>query len=102
MNASAKTPSNSLLPLTLVWLTLCLLTLLSLGLGRWFHGAAWLPLLVAAIIWLKGMLIARHFIETHLAHRFIARVVAVFIAFAPLLLLLTAFFGAQLARWTTL
>ena len=40
--------------LTLAWLALVVLTLVSLGLGEWFRAAAWLPLLVAALIWLKG------------------------------------------------
>jgi hypothetical protein len=40
------------------------LTLFSLGLSEWFRDARWLPLLVAAIIWLKGALVARSFIES--------------------------------------
>ncbi len=92
----------ALTPLTIVWLLLCLLTLLSLGLGRWFHDAGWLPLLVAAIIWLKGGLVARHFIGTHEAHPFIAWVLRIFVAFTPLALMLTVFFGNELAQWTLL
>lgn len=88
--------------ITTAWLTLVALTLLSLGLGHWFHGAAWLPLLVAVIIWLKGKLIARQFIESHIAHPFIAQVLNAFIAFTPIALLLIAFFGTQFARWATL
>ncbi|RIX49592.1 MAG: hypothetical protein D3M94_00895 [Rhodocyclales bacterium GT-UBC] len=94
--------SISLKPLFFAWLALVVLTLLSLGLGHWFHGAHWLPLLVAAIIWIKGQLIARHFIESHIAHPFIARVLAAFIAFTPLALLLIAFFGRDFARWASL
>jgi hypothetical protein len=71
-------------PLTVAWLALVALTLISPALGRWFHGADGLPLLVAAIVWIKGWLVARHFIEARLAHPFIARVLAGFIAFAPL------------------
>lgn len=100
--AAHAVPSSALAPLVRAWLVLVLLTLLSLGLGHWFHGAAWLPLLVAAIIWLKGTLIARDFIESRLAHPFIARVLAVFIGFTPAALLLIAFFGPQFARWTSL
>ncbi|UCV12885.1 hypothetical protein KI614_06660 [Dechloromonas denitrificans] len=96
------TPNTSLRPLTEAWLVLCLLTVLSLGLGQWFHGAPWLPLLVAAIVWFKGMLVAHRFIESRLAHPFIARVLAIFIAFAPAALILTGFFGAQFARWASL
>lgn len=94
--------STSLKPLFAAWLALVVLTLISLGLGHWFHGARWLPLMVAAIIWIKGHLIARHFIESHLAHPFIARVLSGFIAFTPLALLLIAFFGRDFARWASL
>jgi len=102
MNAMDKTSSAHLAPLAHTWLALVALTLLSLGLGQWFGGAAWLPILVAAIVWLKGTLVARRFIESPLAHPFIAWVLRAFIAFTPLVLLLTAFFGGQFARWTTL
>lgn len=104
MNTSPKLPPANLLKLTATWLVLVALTLFSLGigLGRWFHGAAWLPLLVAAIVWVKGMLVARQFIESQAAHPFIARVLDGFIAFTPVALILTAFFGSQFARWATL
>ena len=88
--------------LTAAWLGLVALTLVGLALGEWFRDARWLPLLVAAIIWLKGALVARHFIESHLAHPFIARLLQGFIAIAPTALILTAFFGDTLARWATL
>lgn len=84
------------------WLLLVGLTVISLGLGQWFHSAGWLPLLVAGIVWLKGAVVARHFIETRAAHPFIRRVVAVFIALAPLALIATSFWGTTLARWATL
>ena len=95
-------PSSALAPLTYAWLGLVVLTLLGLGLGQWFRGAAWQPLLVAAIVWIKGWLICRYFIESHLAHPFITRVLRGFILFAPIALVLTAFFGRQFARWATL
>ena len=88
--------------LTAAWLVLVILTLVSLGLSEWFRAAAWLPLLVAAIIWFKGALVARCFIESHVAHPFIARVLKTFIVLAPLALIATAFYGATLARWATL
>lgn len=97
-----KYPATALGPLTYAWLALVALTLLSLGLGQWFHGAAWLPLLVAVIVWLKGALVARCFIESHIAHPFIRRVLNGFVAFTPVALVLTAFFGGQFARWATL
>ena len=88
--------------LTVAWLALVALTLASLGLSEWFREARWLPLLVAAIIWIKGVVVARCFIESQLAHPFIARVLKVFIAASPLALIATAFFGGTLARWATL
>ena len=88
--------------LTVAWLLLVALTLVSLGLSEWFRDVRWLPLLVAAIIWLKGALVARCFIESHVAHPFIARVLSIFIAISPLALIATAFFGGTLARWATL
>ena len=47
-------------------------------------------------------MVARYFIESHLAHPFIARLLRVFIAIAPVALVLTAFFGDTLARWASL
>lgn len=88
--------------LTVAWLVLVALTLISLGLSEWFRDARWLPLLVAAIIWFKGALVARCFIESHVAHPFIARVLRTFIAISPLALIATAFYGNTLARWATL
>jgi hypothetical protein len=41
------------------WLGLLALTLLSLALGERFGHAPWMPLLVAAIIWAKGTMVAR-------------------------------------------
>lgn len=88
--------------LTVAWLVLVALTLLGLALGEWARAARWLPLMVAAIIWLKGAVVARHFIESNVAHPFIARLLQIFIAIAPLALIATGFFGATLARWATL
>jgi hypothetical protein len=88
--------------LTAAWLALVALTLLGLALSEWFRDLRWLPLVVAAILWLKGALVARCFIESHVAHPFIARLLQVFIAIAPIALIATAFFGNTLARWATL
>lgn len=84
-------------PLTLAWLALVGLTLASLGLGERAAAAPWLPPLVAAIVWLKGALVARQFIEAHLAHRFIARLVFGFIALAPLGLAAETLFADAIA-----
>lgn len=88
--------------LTAAWLALVALTLLNLGLSEWARDLAWLPLVIAASMGLKGALIARCFIETHIAHPFIARIVQAFIAIAPIALVITAYFGAAVARWATL
>lgn len=101
MNTAAKALSTSLVPLAHAWLGLIVLTLISLYLGRWFHGTSWLQLLVAAIIWFKGMLVARRFIEVEGTHPFIRRVVYVFVSVTPLALAATAYFGTQLAQWAS-
>ena len=102
MSQPAHSPSAALTPLVLAWLGLVGLTGLSLMLGQWLHGAAGLPLLVAAIVWLKGWLVARRFIEIQFAPPFLRRVMQAFIAFTPLALLLTVFWGQQFAAWATL
>ncbi|HJV24608.1 MAG TPA: hypothetical protein VJ673_02930 [Aromatoleum sp.] len=102
MKAIPTSPSTSLAPLFLSWLGLVTLTLLSLWLAQWSHHAAWLQLPVAAIVWLKGWIVARSFIEAHLAHPFIARLVRTFILCVPLALILTTWFGDRIARLTTL
>ena len=102
MEPTPRQPGTSLAPLTVAWLALVALTVLSLGLGQWFHGAAWLQLLVAAIVWLKGTLVARRFIESEQAHPFIRNVLRGFVAFTPLALIFTAFYGDRFARWATL
>jgi hypothetical protein len=102
MKAKPALPSLSVSTLFGAWLALLGLTALGLVLGRWSGGASWLPLAVAALVWLKGWLVARHFIESNLAHPFIAWVLRVFIVCVPAALLVTTWFGPQLARWTTL
>lgn len=102
MTPTAGRPATSIAPLAAAWLLLVALNLFSLALGHWFHGATWLPLLVAAILWLKGTLVARRFIESGLATPFIRNLLRAFIAFTPIALVLTAFWGHQFARWATL
>lgn len=48
-----------------------------------------MPVVVAAIIWIKGTVVARHFLESRTAHPFIAWLLRVFVAIAPVALLLT-------------
>ncbi|MCL2525170.1 MAG: hypothetical protein FWF20_09795 [Betaproteobacteria bacterium] len=94
--------NTAIRPLFIAWLILVALTILSIELGAHFHGAAWLQVLVAVIVWIKGTVVARHFIEEEVATPFIRNVLRAFIAYAPLALVLTAFFGTQFARWATL
>lgn len=98
MSTPEKLPSTRLAPLVFAWLALVALTLLSLGLGEWFKDASGLPALVAAIVWLKAWLVAYFFLETSLSHTFIRRLVWIFIAFAPIALVLTDRFGRQFAE----
>jgi hypothetical protein len=102
MNALETAPSTAYRPLIATWLALVFLTLVSVVLSQRLHGLAWLQLLVAAIVWIKGTLIARHFIETQIAHPFIRRITHFVIAFTPIALVLTAFFGREFARFATL
>lgn len=102
METTEYQPSLEIRPLAIAWLGLVLLTLLSLVLGSEFHGAKWLQVLVAGIVWLKGWLVASQFIEAKITRPFIRRVLLGFIAFAPAALLFTAFFGHEFARWATL
>lgn len=81
-----KTPTAMLVP---AWAALLALTAISLLLGQHHGHAAWMPWLVAAIIWIKGALVARFFLESHAVHPFIAWGLRVFIAIAPLALLIT-------------
>ena len=96
-----KNPAG-LASFTHAWLGLVALTFASLYLSHWFHGTAWLQILVAAILWLKGILVAKKFIEIKATHTFIRRVVLGFVAVTPLVLLVIAYFGNQVARWATL
>ncbi len=97
MNSRHPTPTTSLLPLFCSWMGLLVLTGLSLWLAQSSGRAAWLQLPVAGIIWLKGWVVARFFIESHLAHPFIARVVRAFIFCVPLALILTEWLGGGFA-----
>lgn len=98
MSAHEQHPNVRLAPLAFAWLALVVLTLVSIGLGEWLGQAAWLPTLVAAIIWLKAWLVAYFFLEARLCHTFIRRLIWAFIAFAPIALTLTDMFGRQFAN----
>ncbi len=88
--------------LGLAWLALVGLTLASAALGDWLEPGAAVQVLVAAILWLKGWLVARRFLEAPAMPAFLRRVLAGFIAFSPAIIVLTALFPGWLLRITTL
>lgn len=92
-----KAPSTSLRPLVLAWLGLVILTLTSLFIAEWLPGMSGLALLIAAIIWLKGWILARFYLETELSRRIIRRATWAFVIFVPLGLLLISYFGQGIA-----
>ncbi|APR06242.1 MULTISPECIES: hypothetical protein [Thauera] len=100
MRTDSSAPSTALLPLGLAWLFLVAMTVFSLWLVRWLGPASWVQLPLAAIIWLKGWVVARYFIESHQTHPFIAWVIRIFLLGVPLALVLTTWFGPQLAGLT--
>lgn len=102
MDANARKPGTALAPLALTWLVLVALTVASPYIGGSLGDQQLAQILVAAIIWAKGQLVARHFIEAELAHPFIRHVLRFFVAFAPIAIVLTAFFGEPFARWASL
>ncbi|HJV75403.1 MAG TPA: hypothetical protein VJ654_14350 [Noviherbaspirillum sp.] len=75
------------------WLALLTLTGISLLLGHKVGHAPWMPFVVAAIIWIKGTVVARYFLESGSAHPLIAWLLRVFVAVAPAALLLTTLLG---------
>lgn len=102
MKTISAAPAGALSPLFLAWLGLVALTVFGLCLGRWLAGEAWLQVAVAGVVWLKGWIVARYFLESHRAHPFVAWVVRGFLVCVPAALVFTALFGKHLARWTTL
>lgn len=102
MDSIERKPATSLRPLVLTWLALVGLTLVSPQLGKGVGGQEAVQLIVAAIIWIKGHLVARHFIEAELAHPFLRNVLRFFIAFTPIAIVLTTFFGDGFARLASL
>lgn len=102
MQSTERKPATSLRPLVWAWLALVALTLVSPLIGDGLLGPHAVPWIVAAIIWIKGSLVARHFIEAELAHPFIRNVLRFFIAFTPIAIVLTTFFGDGFARLASL
>ncbi len=102
MNQADSKTLRSMRPLLFAWAALVVLTLLSTVLGQVLKGTEGLTAMVAAIIWLKAWLVAYYFLEASHAHTFIRRLVFIFIAYAPVLLVLTDSFGAKFAAWLSL
>ncbi len=102
MNQADDKTLHSMKPLLFAWAALVVLTLLSTLLGQELKNTQGLTAIVAAIIWLKAWLVAYFFLETPHAHTFIRRLVLIFIAYAPVLLVLTDWYGARFAAWATL
>lgn len=75
--------------LAYAWIGLLLLTVGGLLAGGTWGHASWLPVLVAGLIWLKGWMVGRYFLNMSEAHPYVVWVVRIFIAFAPVALLLT-------------
>ncbi|WP_332670851.1 hypothetical protein [Aromatoleum sp.] len=102
MKANDTARPAPLTPLFLSWFALVCLTFLGLGLSEGGVRGVWFQLLVAALVWFKGWIVARYFIESHVAHPFIATVVRVFILCVPVALVFTAWLGDRFARLATL
>lgn len=94
--------SNSQTSLTLAWGGLLALTGVSLLLGKLLHGQAWLPLLVAGVLWLKAWIVIRYFIEADATHAFIRKVLYGFIGITPVCIVLLGFWGEAFARFARL
>lgn len=75
--------------LTWAWMGLLFLTAVGLATGQMSGHASWLPALVALLIWLKGWIVARYFLNADEAHPFVTWLVRIFTAFAPVALILT-------------
>ena len=71
------------------WTALVELTLLSLGMVTGLPPRGWTAFAVATIAWIKGDLVARHFLESHRAGPLFARIVRIFVALAPIGLMAT-------------
>lgn len=102
MNTSPTKPLYSLKPLFIAWAALIILTMISVLLGQILKNTEGLTEMVAGIIWLKAWLVAYFFLEASHCHTFIRRLVFIFIAYAPILLVLTDLYGERFAAWVTL
>jgi len=88
--------------LDITWLFLMALTLSGALMGEYAHPGFWVTVSVAVITAVKGRLIIDEFMELGDASPAIRRTVRIFGLLVPALILLTWFFGPQLAQWTRL
>jgi len=102
METTPHKPATSLRPLVWAWLALVALTLVSPLLGDMLGRDQAVQLIVAAIIWVKARLVTRHFLEAERTHPFIRNVLRFFIAFTPIAIVLTTFFGDAFVRLASL
>lgn len=80
---------------TSAWLWLLAITVVCLALAVTERGALpWVGWLVAALVWGKAHILAHHYLEVADAGKVFGRIVHVFIALAPLALILTAWLEA--------
>lgn len=101
MESTERKPATSLRPLVWTWLALVVLTLVSPFIGDGLLGPHAVPWIVAGIIWIKGSLVARQFIESGLVHPFIRNVLRFFVAFTPIAIVVTTVFGDGFVRFAS-
>ncbi len=81
---------------TRAWLALLAITVASAGIAVAERGVLpWVGWLIAALVWFKARLVARHYLEVHDVAPVFRRIVAVFIALAPLALVVTAWLESR-------
>lgn len=86
----------------LAWLLLIALTLGGTLLGESSNPGFWTSVLLAGIMALKGRMVIDHFLELGNAHPSIRRLVRLYATALPLLVIVSYFFGPQIARLTAL
>lgn len=82
-------PALQKVTLASAWIGLLFLTLVGLLAGGLWEHTSGLPLFVAALIWIKGWMVGRYFLNIDDAHPYVAWLVRIFTVFAPVALLLT-------------
>ena len=90
------------LPLHLAWLGLVVLTLAGALAGEGAVGGWRLDALVLGLILGKGWLVARYFLEIHVAHPLIRGLILAYIGLVAGLVVMVAGYGPLVARLTSL